>query len=220
MSLAGPAGLESHPAGPGVEARPRRVLVSAALLLLIAAAVVALDQWSKSWAVRDLAAVGHRHLIGPMYLTLGFNRGAAFSLGAGASPVIEAVAIGLVVAVLAFSRRAAKGGAHLAIIVGLGLLLGGALSNLGDRLFRHYHGAVVDFIQLVSWWPTFNVADASITVGAVTVVVSLVFFSPAKTNDQARGPSKLGQPATSTSPGSHVSGGGTRSLSGGRPEQR
>ncbi len=221
MSLAGPPGLDSPSAGSGaVGPQSRRVLVSSALLLLIAAAVVALDQWSKSWALRNLSVVGRRHVIGPVYLALGFNRGAAFSLGAGASPVIEAVAIGLVVGVIAFSRRAAKGGAHLAIIVGLGLLLGGAVSNLGDRVFRPYHGAVVDFIQLVSWWPTFNVADASITVGAVTVVIALVFFSPARTNREVRGPSHLEQPSASTSLGRHLPGGGTRSLSGGPPEQR
>jgi signal peptidase II len=160
------------------------VIARTALLLTIAALVAALDQWSKSWALRALSEVGRRHVIGPMYLSLTFNRGAAFSLGAGASPVIEAVAIALVVGVIAFSRRAAMGRANLAVVVGLGLLLGGAISNLGDRLFRHHHGAVIDFIQLVSWWPTFNVADASITVGAVTVVAALVFFPPAKRADE------------------------------------
>jgi signal peptidase II len=173
----------------------RAPLLRTGLLLLIAAAVVVLDQWSKSWALRDLSEVGRRHVIGPMYFSLSFNRGAAFSLGAGASPVIEAVAIALVVGVIAFSRRATKGGANLAVIIGLGLLLGGALSNLGDRLFRDEHGAVVDFIQLVSWWPTFNVADASITVGAITVVVALVFFSPAKRSDEARRADGRPQPA-------------------------
>ena len=52
----------------------------------------------------------------------------------------------------------------------LGLLLGGALGNLTDRLFRGHHGAVVDFITLTHW-PTFNVADSSITIGAVLVIV-------------------------------------------------
>jgi signal peptidase II len=162
----------------GNGARP--VALRVALLLVIAASVVVVDQWSKSWALRALSDVERRHVIGPIYLSLTFNQGAAFSLGAGASPVIEAVAIALVVAMIAFSRRAAMGRSNLAVIVGLGLLLGGALSNLGDRLFRHHHGAVIDFIQLVSWWPTFNVADASITVGALTVVVALIFFPPAK----------------------------------------
>jgi signal peptidase II len=195
--------------------RSSRVLLSAGLLLLVASAVVALDQWSKSWALRDLSVIGRRHVIGPMYLVLSLNRGAAFSLGAGASPVIETVAIGLVVFVVAFSRRAAKGGANLAVVVGLGLLLGGALSNLGDRLFRHHHGAVVDFIQVVSWWPTFNVADAAITAGAVTVAVALVFFSPARSKDEARPGSSPEKPAPSSSLAARLPGRGAAGLPGG-----
>jgi signal peptidase II len=109
---------------------------------------------------------------------LTYNRGAAFSLGSGASPVIEAIAVVLVVIVLWFSGRLARGGGHLATIVGFGLVSGGALSNLVDRVARHHHGAVVDFIQLVSWWPIFNVADAAITVGAATIAVTLVFLAP------------------------------------------
>jgi signal peptidase II len=163
--------------------------------LLVAVVVIVLDQLTKSWALDNLSSGAPRHVIGPVYLALTFNRGAAFSLGAGASPVIEAVAIAMVVGVVAFSRRAARGGAGVAVIVGLGLILGGALSNLGDRLFRHHHGAVVDFIQLVSWWPTFNVADASITVGAVTIVVAMVFFPPARGADEMAGGTSLGQPA-------------------------
>jgi signal peptidase II len=218
MSLAGSPGPQDVLQGPGKPGPPaHRALLSAALLLLVASAVVAFDQWSKSWALRALSVTGPRHVIGPMYLSLTFNRGAAFSLGAGASPVIEAVAIGLVVAVIAFSRRAAKGGANLAVIVGLGLLLGGALSNLADRVFRHHHGAVVDFIQLVSWWPTFNVADASITVGAVTVVVALVFFSPARNHDEARPGMSPEGPASSRPLAGHLPGGGHP---GSRPEPR
>jgi len=179
-------------------------LLSAGLLLVVAATVVALDQWSKSWALHDLSDVARRHVIGPVYLTLTFNRGAAFSLGAGASPIIEAVAIALVVVVIAMSRRAAKGGANVAIIIGLGLLLGGALSNLADRLFRHHHGAVVDFIQLVSWWPTFNVADASITVGAVTLVVAMVFIPPTRTSTRTTQAAPFEQPPGGGSGSSHL----------------
>ena len=95
-------------------------------------------------------------------------------------------------------RRPGGGGGHLLpapgqgrgapwpVIVGLGLLAGGALSNLADRFFRHHHGAVVDFIQLVSWWATFNVADAAITVGALTLAVSLVLF-PGTASPSSRG---------------------------------
>ena len=67
------------------------------------------------------------------------------------------------------SRRAARSGS-LAISVGLGLLLGGALGNLIDRVFRHHHSAVIDFIQAVSWWPVFNVADPSVVGGAILLV--------------------------------------------------
>jgi signal peptidase II len=162
-----------------------------ALLVGIAGAVIALDQLAKSWAVQSLAAGVPRHVLGPTYLLLTYNKGAAFSLGSGASSLIEALAVALAVAVMWLSGRLAKGGTNLAAITGFGLVSGGALSNLADRFVRHHHGAVVDFIQLVSWWPIFNVADAAITVGAVTIAVTLVLFSaPARTAPARTGPSK------------------------------
>jgi signal peptidase II len=142
--------------------------------LVVAALVAAADQVTKALAQRDLNPFSPDHIAGPVNLVLTFNRGAAFSLGAGAAPIVEAVAIVLVVTLLLASPRLARR-ANLAVTVGLGLLAGGAVSNLADRLFRHHHGAVVDFIQLVSWWPVFNVADACITVGAVLVAIELAF---------------------------------------------
>ena len=150
MSLAGPPGLDSPSEGLRCgRAAARRGRPSSVLFAAYSRGVVGLDQWSKSWALQSPGVAGRRHVIGPVNLVLTFNRGAAFSLGSGATPVIEAVAIGLVVVVLAFSRRLALGGTSLAVIVGLGLLFGGALSNLADRFFRHHGGAVVDFIQAV-----------------------------------------------------------------------
>lgn len=160
-----------------VSRTPSRFMRRALALAAVAATVIALDQWTKSWALHNLSATSPRHVLGPVYLVLSFNRGAAFSLGSGASPVIEVLASALAVAVIAFSGRAARVGASPVVVIGLGLLSGGALSNLADRLFGDHHGAVVDFIQAVSWWPTFNVADAAITTGAVTVAVTLAFFS-------------------------------------------
>jgi signal peptidase II len=61
-----------------------------------------------------------------------------------------------------------------ALSVALGLILGGALGNLSDRLFRGHHGAVIDFITLTHW-PTFNVADSCITIGAIVVVVTALW---------------------------------------------
>jgi signal peptidase II len=168
------------------------------VLLAVAAAVVAADQGTKSWAEQALAS-GPRHVVGPVNLVLTFNRGAAFSLGSGVTPLIEALAVVLVALVLWQSGRLARGGAGWAYVTGFGLLSGGALSNLADRLFRHHHGAVVDFIQLVSWWPVFNVADACLTLGAVVVAVNAVFFyrpsrAESRTED-AGGASEGGQGA-------------------------
>jgi signal peptidase II len=139
--------------------------------ILVAAVVVAVDQVTKSWALDHLTAP--RHVLGPLYLVLTFNRGAAFSLGTGVSPIVEAVVIVLVVALVGFGGRLNQG-SPLWVSVALGLLLGGALGNLGDRLLRDipfHHGAVVDFIQAVTWWPVFNVADASIVVGVALLAL-------------------------------------------------
>jgi signal peptidase II len=105
------------------------------------------------------------HLLGPLGLNLTANSGAAFSLFTGATGAIVAIAL-VVIAVLGWvAWRSSTAG----LSVGLGLILGGALGNLSDRLLRGHHGSVVDFITLTHW-PTFNVADASITVGGILVV--------------------------------------------------
>jgi signal peptidase II len=136
---------------------------------VVAAIVIVVDQITKTWALHH--ANPTRHVIGPINLVLTFNSGAAFSLGGGATPIIETVAVALVIWLAAVSRRATRSGS-LAVAVGLGLLLGGALGNLIDRVFRHHHHAVIDFIQAVSWWPVFNVADASIVVGVLVLVLA------------------------------------------------
>jgi signal peptidase II len=145
-------------------------------MALVAGVVVSVDQWSKDWAQGYLQGLPDqsRHIIGPLSLQLATNRGAAFSLGNGMYPIVVAVAVALVVAVIAYSRRAARGGVGVPVIIGLGLLSGGALSNLADRSLRHHGGAVVDFIRVVSWWPIFNVADMAITGGAVVLAVTFL----------------------------------------------
>lgn len=173
----------------------------AGAILAVAGAVIGLDQWSKSWAEHALAS-GPRHLLGPLQLVLTYNSGAAFSLGRGATPVIEALAIALVALVIWQSGRMARRGAVWAMVIGFGLLCGGALSNLADRFFRHHHGAVVDFIQVATWWPVFNVADAAITVGAVIVAVEVVFFA------RPRGARSAGASDVAVPKGSHSPAGG------------
>ena len=158
---------ERRAAVPAVGAR--RLLIPA-----VAAVVVAADQLTKTWALDHLRLGVPRHVIGPVNLLLTYNTGAAFGLGHGVTPIVEAAVVLLVVWLVAASRRASRGASGL-MTAGLGLLLGGALGNLADRVFRHPRGApggVVDFIQAVSWWPVFNVADAAIVVGVIVLILA------------------------------------------------
>jgi signal peptidase II len=129
----------------------------------VAAAVVVADQVTKS--VVEAHLHNPRHVLGPFGLALGYNSGAAFSLFTGLTPLVVLVGV-VLVAVLCWLARRTQG---TLVAVGLGLVLGGALGNLADRLFRGHHGAVVDFITLTHW-PTFNVGDACITVGVVLLL--------------------------------------------------
>jgi signal peptidase II len=127
--------------------------------------VVALDQLTKWWALEALAD-GAVHVAWTLDLRLTFNSGASFSLGPGLTPfltVIGVVLVGLLVVM-------ARGMTTTASALALGLMLGGALGNLGDRLFRDHGGAVVDFVDF-GWWPVFNVADAGLVCGAILLVL-------------------------------------------------
>lgn len=140
-------------------------------LLAIAATVVALDQVTKTWALR---ALDDRtiDLVGSLRLRLVFNTGSAFSLASGLGPVLAVVGV-VVVVLLVRAGREVEGGAALAA---LGLVVGGAVGNLVDRALRDgdgfLGGAVVDFVDL-QWWPVFNVADVAITVGAVLLAITV-----------------------------------------------
>jgi signal peptidase II len=151
-----------------VAVRWRQLLIPA-----VAAVVVAVDQITKTLALDHLDPLNRTHVVGPVFLELEYNSGAAFSLGTGVTPILEAAVVVLIVGLLVFTRRASRS-ASVPVSVALGLLLGGALSNLGDRLFRHLpvHGGVVDFIRAVGWWPVFNVADACIVIGVILLLLT------------------------------------------------
>ena len=132
-----------------------------------AAFVVAVDQVTKSWALRVLDD-GPVDVVWTLRLNLSFNSGAAFGLGKGLAPFFVAAGVVMVVVLVAVGRAA---GTTPPAAVALGLVLGGAVGNLADRLLRDHGGAVVDFIDL-QWWPVFNVADAAITCGALALVLT------------------------------------------------
>jgi signal peptidase II len=137
-----------------------------AVLAAVAAAAVALDQVTKTWAehaLRDRTI----HLFWTFQLNLSFNTGAAFGVGRGFTPYLVVGAVVVFIVLIAFSRSVPT----LARAIAMGLVLGGACGNLVDRLFRGNGGAVIDFID-PQWWPVFNVADAAISCGAVLLIVS------------------------------------------------
>ena len=153
-------------------ARPRRSRWR--VLLIVAGAVVAADQATKTLAVDELGA-RPVHVLGPLSLHLAYNTGVAFSIGAGWTlPIVLLVAV-LVGVLLGYGRSVDGAGAAAA----LGLVLGGALGNLGDRLFRGHGGAVVDFVR-VGFWPTFNLADAAIVCGGAVLAFSISRRPPAR----------------------------------------
>ncbi|HEX7277597.1 MAG TPA: signal peptidase II [Acidimicrobiales bacterium] len=146
-------------------------------MLGLAAGVVVLDQLTKTWALSALAD-GPIDLVGTLRLALTHNTAGAFGLGGSLVPLLALAALGVVVYLIASGAAASR----LPVAVAMGLLLGGAVGNLADRIFRApglLRGAVVDFIDL-QWWPVFNVADMGITCGCVMLL--LWAGRPAKTN--------------------------------------
>lgn len=137
--------------------------------------VVLLDQVTKSWAVSALSNGRVIHVIGSLQFSLGFNSGFAFSQGQGMGPLVGIFAI---VAVLFLLRAVRKATTQLSAVA-LCAIVAGAIGNIADRFFRGegwLHGRVVDFID-VQWWPVFNVADSSITVGACALIAAMLMES-------------------------------------------
>ncbi|MGA0064838.1 MAG: signal peptidase II [Ilumatobacteraceae bacterium] len=146
---------------------PRRGVPRAWWLALVI--VLVADQVTKSWAVARLGDGSIIRLVGTLQLRLVYNRGMAFSRGEGLGPLIGLVASVVAVVLVVWLRRAAPGVRSAAVMA----ILAGAVGNVIDRLTRSpgwMRGPVVDFVD-VQWWPVFNVADAAITCGAVTLVV-------------------------------------------------
>ncbi|MGI5321688.1 signal peptidase II [Actinomadura nitritigenes] len=140
------------------------------MLIAVALAALAADIVSKTVVVATLQDRAPVRLLGGL-LTLRETRnsGAAFSIGTGYTIVFTVIACGVVVAIL----RTARNLRSLPWAVCLGLLLGGAIGNLLDRLFRApapLKGHVVDWIEFPHY-PVFNLADSAIVCGGVLAVV-------------------------------------------------
>jgi len=139
-------------------------------LYLVAALTWGLDLASKIWAVNNLSARNPVQILGSFFqLTLVRNPGAAFSFATGATIVFTCIAVAAIIAILYYSSKITS----LGWATTLGLLLGGVLGNLTDRLFRSpgfLKGEVIDWLELTHW-PVFNLADSAIVVAAFLAIV-------------------------------------------------
>ena len=145
------------------------------LLSVIAVLVLAADIVTKVVAVAQLEGRPPVELLGGLvYLQLLRNPGAAFSLATGYTWILTIVAISVVVVIIRVARKLRSVGWAVA----LGLVLGGAMGNLGDRIFRApgpLQGHVVDFVSVFApdgrAFPVFNVADSAIVCGGILLVL-------------------------------------------------
>ena len=134
----------------------------------VAGVVVVADQMSKRWAESELADGAIDVIPGLLRFRLTENTGAAFSLFQDSGTFLSIAALFAAALILQTVHQAS----NRVEVAGMALIMGGALGNLVDRLVRGdgvFDGPVVDFIDLPNW-PTFNVADSAITVGAVLLI--------------------------------------------------
>jgi len=142
-----------------------------AIFVVLAAVVV--DQLTKHWAVSHLNDGHVDHVIWTLQWNLSFNGGMAFGQGQGFGPFIAVIATIVVVVLLLSLRQQGTTRSHVPI----GLIVGGALGNILDRLFRgegFLHGKVIDFIDF-QWFPIFNVADMCVNTGGALLILSYLF---------------------------------------------
>ncbi len=159
----------------------RSWLVSKRWVFVVSLAILAIDQWSKAWIERTLPVGGRREVIpGFFNLTHIRNDGVAFGLLSGSSSQIKvwllaALALVAIAVVVSLVRQTPP--EHRLSLMALGLVLGGAVGNLLDRIAS---GAVTDFLDFYRGgyhWHNFNVADAAISVGVALLLLDSLVLS-------------------------------------------
>lgn len=161
---------------------------SAALLYAVAAGAFLLDRLSKVWVEHTLAGRPPIRVIpGVLSFSYTSNSGGAFGFGRSAPWLFAGATILVGAVIVVVSTHVMR----TSVAVGLGLILGGALGNLTDRIANGpgFGGAVTDFIDF-HVWPVFNLADTAIVFGAVILAVTSAFG-----DDERERQSSPGRPA-------------------------
>lgn len=144
---------------------------------VVAALVVALDQWTKSLVQAQLPVGAQPQPLIPgfLYLTHVHNTGVAFGQFSNGGVLLILAAAIAVAAIISYRAKLLReqGNLHPLLWIGLALPLGGAIGNMIDRIRL---GQVVDFLDL-RWWPVFNAADSGITIGALLLMVYFLFLN-------------------------------------------
>jgi signal peptidase II len=136
-----------------------------------------IDFATKAWALQSLSSQPRKVVGTLLQFTLVYNSGAAFSFATGFTIIFSMLALAVVIATVYFAPKITSRGWQLTI----GLLLGGVLGNLTDRIFREpsfLSGYVIDWIQ-IPHWPVFNLADSAICIAAaISFILSMRNISP------------------------------------------
>ena len=139
-------------------------------LYLTAWVVWLIDLGTKVWAVEVLSSRANVKVIGSfLQLTFVQNSGAAFGIGAGSTIIFTFFALAVLIFITRYALQITSKGWALVC----GLVLGGILGNLTDRIFREpsfLQGHVIDWIQIPNW-PVFNIADSAIVIAAVVAII-------------------------------------------------
>jgi len=139
-------------------------------LYLTAWVVWLIDLGTKVWAVEVLSSRANVKVIGSfLQLTFVQNSGAAFGIGAGSTIIFTFFALAVLIFITRYALQITSKGWALVC----GLVLGGILGNLTDRIFREpsfLQGHVIDWIQIPNW-PVFNIADTAIVIAAVVAII-------------------------------------------------
>jgi signal peptidase II len=174
VQATGGASLNASPDSTGEPAGGREPLRAKRIgaLAVVAVLIYVLDLTSKTIVVEFLEGREPVRVIADvLQLRVIRNSGAAFSIGTGMTILFTVIAAGVVIAILRTARKLRS----VPWAITLGLLLGGAIGNLTDRVFRHpapFQGHVVDWIEVfpVTRFPVFNVADSAIVCGGILAV--------------------------------------------------
>ncbi len=149
---------------------------------LIALTIWLIDYATKTWALSNFSSDPQRVIGTFLQFTLLKNSGAAFSFASGFTLIFSLLAVTVVATIIRFAGRISSGG----WLTCAGLLLGGVLGNLTDRVFREpgfFIGHVIDWIQIPNW-PIFNIADIAISTAALLAFIQTMRNVPPITQVQ------------------------------------